>query len=124
MIIKDAKKVIFSLKGRINRLTYWAYSIPILALNVLVEFWDHGMVPILDNAVAAILILLLVLFSIWIGISLSVKRCHDRDLSGWWVLLLLVPIVGGIWALVSLGCMKGTTGDNRFGYDPFDEYSR
>ena len=44
-----------------------------------------------------------------------IKRFHDRDKSGWWVLVTLIPIIGAIWILVELGFLKGTPGPNRFG---------
>lgn len=50
-------------------------------------------------------------------ISVAVRRLHDRDRSGWWYWLILIPLVGGIWLLVWF-CRKGTPGPNRFGADP------
>lgn len=50
-------------------------------------------------------------------ISVAVRRLHDRDRSGWWWWLYLVPLVGAIWLLVWY-CLRGTVGDNRFGPDP------
>ena len=44
-----------------------------------------------------------------------IKRFHDRDKSGWWVLIGLIPIIGAIWLLIELGFLKGTPGPNRFG---------
>ena len=73
---------------------------------------------------------------------LVVKRLHDRDKSGWWILLFYLtpsvlgsiantseqPLVGfvfgvgsfviSIWALVELGFLRGTVGPNRYGPDP------
>ena len=51
------------------------------------------------------------------GLSVLVRRLHDRDKSGWWFWLLLVPLVGGLVLLVWF-CMKGTTGPNQYGDDP------
>jgi uncharacterized membrane protein YhaH (DUF805 family) len=50
-------------------------------------------------------------------LAVSVRRLHDIDRSGWWVLLGLIPIVGPIILLVWY-CQKGTPGANRFGSDP------
>jgi uncharacterized membrane protein YhaH (DUF805 family) len=49
-------------------------------------------------------------------LSVSVRRLHDLDRSGWWVLLDLIPVVGRIILLIWF-CMKGTDGPNRFGAD-------
>lgn len=50
-------------------------------------------------------------------LSLSVRRLHDTDRSGWWYLLAIIPLVGFVWLFV-LFCFDGTKGKNRFGADP------
>jgi len=78
----------------------------------------------------------------WVWFAISIKRLHDRDKSGWWILLFWLgpgilggwqtaaPDLGGglilslaataiaIWAFVELGCLRGTPGPNRYGPDP------
>jgi uncharacterized membrane protein YhaH (DUF805 family) len=51
------------------------------------------------------------------GLAVSVRRLHDLDRSGWWVLLGLIPLVGVI-ILIIWNCQRGTIGPNRFGPDP------
>jgi len=51
------------------------------------------------------------------NIAIAVRRLHDTDRSGWWLLLGAVPVVGFI-VLIIWYCTKGTAGDNRFGADP------
>ena len=63
-------------------------------------------------------ILILVLVFIYPGLAVYTKRWHDRNKSGWWSLIVLVPIVGSIWMLIELGILRGTDGDNRYGPDP------
>jgi uncharacterized membrane protein YhaH (DUF805 family) len=53
-------------------------------------------------------------------ILVHIKRWHDRDKSGWWMLILFVPIIGAIWFLIELGFLPGTPGPNRFGQPPTD----
>jgi len=97
---------------------------------------------ILDYAVAFI-VLLVVAIAIWVSwFAVGVKRLHDRDKSGWWILLFYVapsvlgsiantreqPLAGfvlgvasfaiSIWGLVELGFLRGTVGPNRYGPDP------
>ena len=55
---------------------------------------------------------------IWISFAVMVKRCHDRDKTGWFIFIMLVPLIGPIWLLVELGFLRGTTGPNRYGPDP------
>ncbi|MGH7047191.1 MAG: DUF805 domain-containing protein [Stellaceae bacterium] len=57
------------------------------------------------------------LCSILPNCAITVRRCHDRDRSGWFVLIWLIPIVH-LWVLLELGFLPGTTGDNQFGPEP------
>jgi len=49
-------------------------------------------------------------------LAVQVRRLHDTDRSGWWVLIGLIPLVGWIIILIFL-CQRGTEGPNRFGSD-------
>ncbi len=51
------------------------------------------------------------------SIAVSVRRLHDIDRSGWWLLLIFLPILGWFVLLVFY-CLNGTPGPNRFGDDP------
>lgn len=51
------------------------------------------------------------------SIAVATRRLHDIDRSGWWQLLLFVPLVGWIVLLVWY-CTRGNVGPNRFGADP------
>jgi uncharacterized membrane protein YhaH (DUF805 family) len=50
-------------------------------------------------------------------LAVIARRCHDRNRSGWFQLLGLIPLVN-IWVMIELGCLKGTSGDNKYGPDP------
>ena len=54
----------------------------------------------------------------WPNLAVSVKRLHDRDQSGWWILLSFLPIIGNAWTIINLGILRGTMGDNRYGGEP------
>lgn len=51
------------------------------------------------------------------AMAVGVRRLHDTGRSGWWMLVSLIPFVGGIWLIV-LMCLDGSTGDNRYGSPP------
>jgi uncharacterized membrane protein YhaH (DUF805 family) len=51
------------------------------------------------------------------GIAVAVRRLHDIDKSGWWLLISLIPLIGAIWLIVLLAT-EGTRGSNPFGADP------
>ncbi len=48
---------------------------------------------------------------------LTVRRLHDIDRTGWWTLLVLVPVIGWI-VLIVFNATEGTRSDNRYGPDP------
>ena len=50
-------------------------------------------------------------------ISVGVRRLHDLDKSGWWLLVWLVPILGAL-LLIYWFVQAGTHGANRFGPEP------
>jgi uncharacterized membrane protein YhaH (DUF805 family) len=51
------------------------------------------------------------------AIAVGVRRLHDTDRSGWWLLIGVIPLIGAI-VLIVWFATKGTTGPNRFGEDP------
>ncbi len=53
-------------------------------------------------------------------IAVGIRRLHDIDKSGWWLLIGLVPFVGGL-ILIYFFVQKGTTGPNQFGEDPLPQ---
>ena len=99
----DPFDVLFSFKGRLNRKPFWLYQIGV-ALVTSVPFFLGG------GWLAAIL-------ELWAQAALGVKRAHDRGRSGWFVLVLLVPLVQ-IWPFIELWFVRGTRGDNQYGADP------
>jgi uncharacterized membrane protein YhaH (DUF805 family) len=98
--------------GRARRSEFWFFCL----FNLLA----HGVAGILDAAVFdgwsplnAVVSLLLVVPHL----AVSVRRLHDVGRSGWWVLILFVPLVG-IVALLVWYTSRGEDGTNRFGPDP------
>lgn len=57
---------------------------------------------------------------LWLNLSIDAKRWHDRDKSGWWMLIGLVPIIG-LWAIIEPGFLRGAEGPNQFGNDPIGD---
>jgi uncharacterized membrane protein YhaH (DUF805 family) len=113
-------QLFFSLRGRLSRRQFWLYGVlALLGLAVL----GQGLLGIARvRAQTADLIVNLLL--VWPALAVSVKRWHDRDKPGWWVLLNLLPVIGWIWALIDNGFRRGTAGPNRFGEDPLSVESR
>jgi uncharacterized membrane protein YhaH (DUF805 family) len=116
--------LLLSMDGRANRAEFWAGAVVIFAiyLALVIVLAIIRAIPDGDGALArageAILNLIAfmqVLSLIWIGVAVGVKRFHDRDKPGWWVLLALIPLVGAAWLLIELGLLPGTPGANRYG---------
>ena len=99
-----------SLKGRITRSDYWMlYILPALVVG-LASFWVASIYDKVDLVGDVV-----TLGFLWPSIAIQVKRWHDVDKSGWWVLINLIPVIGTIWALIENGFMSGAPGENRFG---------
>lgn len=107
----------FSFNGRIGRQTYWlAYLLPAFAVLCVAGLIDvangHGSEGVGPTGLVASLVCLVP------SLAGGAKRCHDRGKSGWWLLVGLVPILGLLWSLIELGCLRGTWGANEYGGDP------
>ena len=101
-------------KGRINRASYWLYNVLFVWLVVLVGV-------ALDAAAgmeAPVFYLLACLLCLVPSLAMNLKRCHDRGRSGWFILVNLIPIAGGIWYFIEIACLRGTVGPNKYGPDP------
>jgi uncharacterized membrane protein YhaH (DUF805 family) len=116
-----------SFEGRINRAKFWIGSLVLWVLWIVVNVvfsTIFGMHYVEGNffptmAPAAWLVWTIIALALtYATFALWAKRWHDRDKSGWWSLIFIVPIVGAIWILVELGCLLGSEGPNRFGPDP------
>lgn len=76
--------------------------------------------PAAADATASLPMIVAMLVMIWPALAIQAKRWHDVDKSAWWILIGLVPVVGGLIALVFNGFIAGTPGSNRFGPAPAD----
>jgi len=110
-------KMLFSFKGRINRKPYWMLLLVGFIGMIITTFIDMAATG-QDSEIASPLFILIIL---WPFLAMHVKRWHDRDKSGWWFLIGIIPIVGPIWALVETGFLTGTEGTNRFGDNPLKQ---
>lgn len=139
----DVQKLLpyFSFRGRANRQRYWLTSLAIYGL-LMVSIMIGFMIPV----VGMILVAVGFVAAAWAGLATAARRMHDRNKSAWWLLAMYLPMLllsglgevasmsdpdagvafsalslpFSIWILVELGCLKGTTGPNRFGEDPLN----
>ncbi|SDG08356.1 DUF805 domain-containing protein [Klenkia brasiliensis] len=121
-------------RGRIRRRRWWlGYVVAFVLLGLLTTWFDarflpgaHPRVrdtdgfdvlwPFPDEGGPVTTITGLVL--LMPNVAALVCRLHDRDHSAWWLLWFLVPLVGWLVLVVTVGLLRGTPGPNPYGQDP------
>jgi uncharacterized membrane protein YhaH (DUF805 family) len=111
----DWKNLLLTSDGRISRQPYWLGTLAVVGVVVVVQVVAT---LALGDSIGGMLGVVAQLAILYPAVCLSIKRWHDRNKSGWWVLIGLVPIIGGLWTLVECGFLEGTSGSNDFGPDP------
>lgn len=115
------KWLLFSLRGRATRSQYWLrFTLPMWIISIFLMFIDMAAGTMDYGTGLGLLSGIFGLAVLWPSIAVTAKRLHDRDKSGWWMLMLLIPFIGFIWFLIVVGCLRGTRGPNRFGPDPLE----
>jgi uncharacterized membrane protein YhaH (DUF805 family) len=143
----DWGNYLFSVQGRINRAKYWLFVLVSFVVLSVLGIFLYAVIAAMPALTipAGIIAVLVYLALLYAGIAVAIKRLHDRDKSGWWLLLFfLVPsVLSGIgqvsgslalsaifglaalaimiWAFVELGCLRGTVGSNAYGPDPLGD---
>ena len=105
--LKVVKDNFANFSGRASRQEYWMFFL----FNVLISI----AVGVVDGLLGLGFLSLIYWLALLIpSIAVCARRLHDIDKSGWWMLIGLVPLIGGIWLIVLL-CMSSNDGENRFG---------
>ena len=95
------KYAVFS--GRAQRKEYWMFVLFNMIIAFLLGFIGGALGTVLLGNIYSLAIIIP-------SIAVGVRRMHDTDQSGWWI---IVPFVN-----LYFWCIDGTSGDNRFGPDP------
>ena len=111
--IKSGFKKCFLLEGRASRSEYWYWSLFVLLGSLLTAAGD---VLILNDVELMPINLTFIAITLLPGLSVSVRRLHDVDKSGWWLLLVLSVV--GIIPLLFWSVKQGDPENNRFGSNP------
>ena len=107
------KYAVFS--GRSRRREYWFFVLFSIIISIVLGVIDAmigtqtGGIGIL-SAIYALAILIP-------SIAVSVRRLHDINKTGWWILIGFIPIIGTIILLI-FALLAGTPGNNDYGADP------
>lgn len=109
----DAMRKYAEFSGRARRSQYWLFNLSLFGILFAALIFDQ---LIADNQPegASLLEGLVYLAHLIPSIAITVRRLHDIDKSGWWLLLLFVPFAGAIALLVFM-CTPSTPGLTRFG---------
>ena len=144
-------QLLFSFTGRLNRKPYWltALCLMLIFLVIIAVLFVVGGASILAGDLSGLGVTLFILVLayiplLWIGLALGAKRLHDRNKSGWWLVIfwvvpailqgigeqiegigIVLTLAGlgiSIWGLVEIGFLRGTVGPNQYGPDPLEAH--
>ena len=116
------KELFFTSEGRLNRKSYiyrsFFLSVVLCVVQGILTFAAEtfGALDLLFSIIAFVL----GIFQLAANIMMGVRRLHDLDKCGWWMLLLIVPLVNLFFCLYLL-FFKGTEGPNQYGEDPLQQ---
>ncbi len=93
--------------GRARRSEYWYFALANFLISILLGlFGDLGK---LVNFVYSLAVIVP-------SLAVGARRLHDTNRSGWWLLLILIPIVGWIWLIILM--VLDSAPDNQYGPNP------
>jgi uncharacterized membrane protein YhaH (DUF805 family) len=123
-----------SFQGRISRQPFWLGVLALMIVQWVVMLvlgsvlgismmggMDASLTPeqqMAQGMSGMVPLLIISLVFLYPALAIYAKRWHDRNKSGWWTLILIVPIIGFVWFLVECGFLRGTEGSNDYGPDP------
>jgi uncharacterized membrane protein YhaH (DUF805 family) len=108
--------------GRARRSEYWFIQLFLILTNLAVAAIDLALMNgdferFIANGGGGIVGLIWILATIVPAVAVLVRRLHDTSRSGWWALIGLLPIVGGIILLV-FTVQDSDSGENTYGASP------
>jgi uncharacterized membrane protein YhaH (DUF805 family) len=106
-------------KGRSRRSEYWFIQLFLIITNLAAAAIDLALMGgdvdrFIANGGGGILGLIWILVTILPALAVLVRRLHDTDRSGWWALIGLIPLVGGV-VLFVFSVLDSTAGENQYG---------
>lgn len=114
--IKSGFSNYVTFSGRAARSEFWYWTLFVVLVTMAAGILDRGLFDFEEPTTTGVFGPLVSLIFFLPGLAVSVRRLHDLDRTGWWLLLVLTMI--GVILLIVWDCIKGTTGPNRFGPDP------
>ncbi len=103
--------LLFTFNGRISRGTYW-----LAAIFYWCSFYILYELLLFTTGEKSTFIIYPLLF--WAIAATSTKRLHDQGKSGYWLALMIIPVLGPLWLFYKLGIKKGNEHHNFYGSPP------
>lgn len=109
------KYAVFS--GRARRKEYWFFVLFNIIISIVLAVIDGVTGSFSAEAGMGLLGGIYTLAVLIPGLAVSVRRLHDTERSGWWLLIALVPLIGAIVLLVFM-VQDSKPGQNQYGANP------
>jgi uncharacterized membrane protein YhaH (DUF805 family) len=103
--------------GRARRKEYWYFVLFNIIVSIFLAVIDVVTGSFSEEAGIGLLGGIYALAVLVPGIAVSIRRLHDTDRTGWWLLIGLIPLIGAIVLLVFM-VQDGHPGENQYGPDP------
>ena len=103
--------------GRARRKEYWFFILFYLIFSIVLMFVDGATGSLNANTGVGLFSGIFALAMFIPSLAVGVRRLHDTDRTGWWVLINFLPLIGFLIFLVFM-VLDGTPGDNRYGPSP------
>lgn len=97
--------------GRESRRTYWFYTLFVTLLSTI--FWLGALIT--ENPIFLVIFAIMSIAFLLPSLAISIRRLHDINKSGWYLLLGFVPYIGS-FILLYFFIKEGTNGENDYGY--------
>jgi uncharacterized membrane protein YhaH (DUF805 family) len=113
----DVLKKYAVFNGRARRKEYWMFLLFNIVISIVLALIDTTLGLMVAGGSIGVLGLIYGLAVLLPGIGVAIRRLHDTNRSGWWLLIGFVPFIGVIVLLVFM-VLPGTAGANDHGPDP------
>ena len=107
----DVLKNYTGFSGRAHRTEFWMFALINWVISIVLGVAE-GIIG--TGGIIGFIYMLAVLLP---AIAVAIRRLHDTDRSGLWLLLCFIPVIGWLVLLIFY-CLEGTSGSNQYGPDP------